>query len=232
MFFKNSLVSFPFFSFTVFPHIFESSMFIGVSESIFALIFHDSSGINARISRSRSTRSFTATDWTRPAESPDRTFFQSTGETSYHTIRSRILRDCCAFTRSRCIFRGVSIACSIAVFVISWNTIRSTFVGSSPRAIQRCHPIASHSRSSSVAIHIFSCIFCEFFEFSDSFLLLRWYFILRDKSAHYINSHIFSGRSRICPKDASTLYSFPRNFSIVFPFAGDSTITRFFAIFI
>ena len=36
----------------------------------------------ARRSRSRSTTSRVATDWTRPAERPCITFFQSTGETS------------------------------------------------------------------------------------------------------------------------------------------------------
>jgi hypothetical protein len=32
------------------------------------------------------------------------------------------------------------------------------------------------------------------------------------------------------PKLEATLNSFPKNFSIVFAFAGDSTITKFFAI--
>ncbi len=36
-------------------------------------------GVNARISRSRSTTSRTATDCTRPAERPDRTLRQSSG---------------------------------------------------------------------------------------------------------------------------------------------------------
>ena len=38
------------------------------------------------------------------------------------------------------------------------------------------------------------------------------------------------GRSAMCPKLDCTLKSFPKNFSIVFAFAGDSTITKFFAI--
>ncbi len=37
---------------------------------------------NAMRSRSRATTSRVATDWTRPADSPDITFFHSTGETS------------------------------------------------------------------------------------------------------------------------------------------------------
>ena len=38
-----------------------------------------SRALKARISRSRSTTMRTATDWTRPAERPVRTFFQSSG---------------------------------------------------------------------------------------------------------------------------------------------------------
>ena len=109
-----------FLNFLAFPPSFISS----IEKSILpdftqASIFHDSSGTNALISRSRSTRIFTATDWTRPAESPERTLRQRTGDTSYHTMRSRIRRDCWAFTRSIYILRGWAIACSIAVFVIS-----------------------------------------------------------------------------------------------------------------
>ncbi|CSI79390.1 Uncharacterised protein [Vibrio cholerae] len=48
----------------------------------------NSSGTNALISRSRSTRSFTATDCTRPAERPRATFFHSSGETIKPTTRS------------------------------------------------------------------------------------------------------------------------------------------------
>gem|GEM_PF-2120482 len=38
----------------------------------------------------------------------------------------------------------------------------------------------------------------------------------------------FFGKSRICQNEAFTIKSFHKNFSIVFPLAGDSTITRFF----
>ena len=41
----------------------------------------------------------------------------------------------------------------------------------------------------------------------------------------------FEGRSEICPKLEATLYPLPKNFSIVFAFAGDSTITKLSAIF-
>ena len=53
-----------------------------------------SSGINARISRSRSTTSFTATDCTRPADKPRAIFSQSNGDTIKPTTRSRKRRAC------------------------------------------------------------------------------------------------------------------------------------------
>ena len=49
---------------------------------------HHSSVTKASISLSRSTTSRTATDWTRPALNPVRTFFQSSGLTWYPTSRS------------------------------------------------------------------------------------------------------------------------------------------------
>ena len=116
---KKSLASHSVLNLCHFPPIFARSITIGVDHPIRAEIFHDSSGSNARISRSRSTRSFTATDWTRPAERPERTLRQRTGEASYPTIRSRIRRDCCALTRSRSIFHGFSNASKILSFVIS-----------------------------------------------------------------------------------------------------------------
>ncbi len=45
------------------------------------VISHDSAGVKARISRSRSTTIRVATLCTRPAERPPATFFQSTGDT-------------------------------------------------------------------------------------------------------------------------------------------------------
>ena len=55
-----------------------------------------STGTNFEISSSRSTTSRTATDCTRPAESPRRTFFQRMGEIWYPTRRSSTRRACCA----------------------------------------------------------------------------------------------------------------------------------------
>ena len=57
-----------------------------------------SSGIKARISRSRSTTSFTATDCTRPADKPRAIFSQSSGEIIKPTTRSKKRRACWALT--------------------------------------------------------------------------------------------------------------------------------------
>ncbi len=57
-----------------------------------------SSGMNLRISRSRSTTSFTATDCTRPADRPRAIFSQSSGEIMKPTTRSRKRRACWALT--------------------------------------------------------------------------------------------------------------------------------------
>src|SRR6266404_143652 len=57
-----------------------------------------STGLNARISRSLSTSSRSATVCTRPAEIPFFTVFQSTGLALYPTRRSRTRRACCAST--------------------------------------------------------------------------------------------------------------------------------------
>ena len=110
-----------------------------------------SSGSKARISRSRSTTSRTATDCTRPADNPRATFAQSSGETSKPTTRSRNRRACCAFTRFSSISLGWAKASRIALLVISLNTTRRKRAGSPPISSLRCQAIASPSRSRSVA---------------------------------------------------------------------------------
>ena len=52
------------------------------------------------------------------------------------------------------------------------------------------------------------------------------------KSPSTSTPNSLEGKSEICPKLEATTKSLPKNFSIVFAFAGDSTITKFFAIFI
>src|SRR3989344_5903592 len=57
-----------------------------------------SCGTNALISRSRSTINRSATDCTRPAESPGCTLRHKSGDSAYPTSRSKIRRACCAST--------------------------------------------------------------------------------------------------------------------------------------
>ena len=59
-----------------------------------------STGVKARISRSRSTTRRVATDCTRPADSPRATFCHSNGDTMKPTTRSKNRLACCALTRS------------------------------------------------------------------------------------------------------------------------------------
>ena len=51
-----------------------------------------------------------------------------------------------------------------------------------------------------------------------------------EKSESTSTPNSLDGRSAICPKLEVTLNSLPKNFSIVFALAGDSTITKFLAI--
>ena len=74
---------------------------------------------NCSMARSRSTIMRTATDCTRPALSPVRTFFQRTGESSKPTSRSSTRRACWALTRFMSMWRGLSTAFKMAVLVIS-----------------------------------------------------------------------------------------------------------------
>ena len=89
-----------------------------------------STGTKAAISRFRSTMSRRATDCTRPAERPGRTFFHRTGESRYPTSRSRIRRACWASTRRRSMARGLWKASRIASRVISVNVTRLAAAGS------------------------------------------------------------------------------------------------------
>ena len=127
-----------------------------------AWISQNSSGINALISRSRSTSKRTATDCTRPAESPRATFAHSKGDTIKPTTRSKKRRVCCAYTISVLSSPGVSNACWIAFFVISLKTTRLYFAGSPPIISWRCQAIASPSLSKSVARYIWSAFSASF----------------------------------------------------------------------
>jgi hypothetical protein len=95
-----------------------------------------------------------------------------------------------------------------------------------------CHAIASHSRSSSVASHTFSEFFAKLFNSDTTFFFsgFNWYNGLKSCA---ISTHFqFLGNSTICPKEAFTSKSDHKILVMVLDFAGDSTITRFFAIFL
>ena len=116
-----------------------------------AWIVQYSRAVNPLISRSRSTTSRTATDWTRPAERPRWTFLASSGLSVYPTRRSTMRRVCWASTRSMSIWRGCAKASLIADSVISLNVTRSVFSGGTWAASATCQAMASPSRSRSVA---------------------------------------------------------------------------------
>ncbi len=95
----------------------------------------------------------------------------------------------------------------------------------------RCHAIASPSRSSSLASQTISAFLDSDFNSATSFFLSLLTIYLGVKSPSTSTPNSLDGRSAMCPKLEETLKSFPRNFSMVFAFAGDSTITKFFAIY-
>ncbi len=155
--------------------------------------------LNFSISCSRSTMSFTATDWTRPADNDGRTLRHSTGDSSKPTRRSSTRRACWAFTKSMSNVRGCANASSIADLVISWKTIRFTLAGSILVTSIRCHEMASPSRSSSVANQIVSA--------SAAFFLMSLMSAFLSSRTSYCGSKSwamsipmpFDGRSRTCP---------------------------------
>ena len=73
---------------------FDSNVFFVFPSERIAVMFQYSSGIKFSISSSLSQINFTATDCTRPADSPLFTFFQSTGLILYPTILSKTLLAC------------------------------------------------------------------------------------------------------------------------------------------
>ena len=116
--------------------------------------------------------------------------------------------------------------------MISLKTIRLVLVSSSASASFKCHAIASPSRSSSEASQTISAFSTAFFNSLTTFTLssVMLYFGSKLFSKSMLIS--FAERSLICPNEDITTKSLPKNFSIVFALAGDSTITRFFAIYI
>ena len=136
-----------------------------------AVTRYEASLWNCWISRSRSTIRRTATDCTRPADKAGFTLRQSTGESLNPTIRSNTRRACWAFTRLMSMLRGFSMACRMAFLVISWKTMRRVFSGFSPNTSNRCHEMASPSRSSSEANHTISAFLASAFSSFTNFFL-------------------------------------------------------------
>ena len=199
-----------------------------VQYDISANSFQDSSGLNHWISLSFSIINFTATDCTRHADNPRLILVHNTGEIENHTSLSNTRRACCASTKSILSVLGFCTACCIASFVISWNTIRGVVFTSNHNACATCQPIASHSRSSSVANHTPSASFTCFLSSAITFLFSGVTSYVGSKS-FLISIHIvLAGKSDTCPYDALTVTCFPKYPEIVLAFAGDSTITRWF----
>ena len=97
--------------------------------------------------------------------------------------------------------------------------------------LKRCQAIASPSLSSSLANHTISDLLAKSFRFLTTVFLSLETSYLGVKSPSTSTPSSFEGKSEMCPKLDATTNSLPKNFSIVFAFAGDSTITKFFAIF-
>src|SRR6185437_11429039 len=103
-----------------------------------------STGLNARISCSRSTMSRSATVCTRPADSPFFTVFQRRGLALYPTSRSSTRRACCASTFFSSMEVAWRMAFCTASRVISWNITRR--MGAPPRCLiasATCQAMAS-----------------------------------------------------------------------------------------
>ena len=195
-------------------------------------MFQYSSGINFSISSSLSTINLTATDCTLPADNPLLTFFHNTGLILYPTILSSTLLACWASTKLTSISLGSFIAFCTAVFVISLKVTLVILSPSISNIFAKCHAIASPSRSGSVARYTFFAALASFFNsFIKSPLPLIFMYSGSKLFYTFITSFDF-GKSLICPIEAITLVFPPRNFFIVFAFAGDSTIINLSAIFL
>ena len=117
-----------------------------------------------------------------------------------------------------------------AFAVISLNSILHFFCTSRSRIFARCQEIASPSRSGSVARRIFFASFASRRMVSRTSPLPRSVIYFGAKFLSGSTPSVDFGRSRTWPLDATTLYLLPKNFPMVFAFAGDSTITSVSAI--
>ena len=214
-----------------FPKNFDSKDFlVFVSESI-AVIFQYSSGTKCSISSSLSHISLTATDCTLPADNPLFTFFQSTGLILYPTILSNTLLACWASVKFKSIFLGFLTASLTASLVISLKVILQIESCGIPKMYAKCHAIASPSRSGSVARYTCFEFLASFFNEFIKLAFPRIFIYSGSKSCSVSIASLDLGKSLICPIDATTFVFPPRNFLIVFAFAGDSTIINLSVIF-
>ena len=101
-----------------------------------------------------------------------------------------------------------------------------------PNVSYKCQLIASPSRSSSDANQIMSAPFDNFFNSAITFSLSGCTSYVGVKLFSISTPNPFFTKSLICPKLDLTVKSLPKNPSMVFAFAGDSTITKFFAMYI
>lgn len=90
----------------------------------------------------------------------------------------------------------------------------------------KCHPIASHSRSSSVAIQTRFIAFAALLKAVTTAFLSGLTIYVGAKSFSLSIALFHFSRSVICHILATTSNHAQRYFLIVFAFAGDSTITR------
>ena len=119
---------------------------------------------------------------------------------------------------------GSFTAFCTAVFVISLKVTLVILSLFTSNILDRCHAIASPSRSGSVAKYTFLADLASFFSsfIKSPFPLI---FIYSGSKLFSISIPSFDlGKSLTCPIDATTLVFPPKNFFIVFAFAGDSTI--------
>jgi hypothetical protein len=134
-------------------------------------VLNDELVANFSISLSLSTIKRTATDCTLQADNHFATFLRNTGDNSNQTKRSKTLLACWASTNFISNVLGFSTACLIAFSVISWKTILGVLSIGNQSWFATCQPIASHSRSSSVASHTLSDSFANFFSSATTFFL-------------------------------------------------------------
>ena len=164
-----------------------------------------SSGMKRSISSSRSQTIRSATDWTRPAESPRWTLYQRSGLSSYPTSRSSTRRACWASTSSIFIVSGSAMALFTPCSVISCILMRHCCRVSMSSREARCQAIASPSRSGSEASSVrLLTAEAPLSVFIRSALPRTWIYSGSKSCSMSIARRPF-GRSRTCPTLASTL---------------------------